>query len=260
MYHTVFLKTAKISSEALCSQQELVLYAFNITYSLKYQYLSFPFPLIHSMVVDTPELFEKLKQGLFYEKFFYIKVTHTATPDVLLQPERFEGARFRSIEFVSSTGSSIKIYPDIKYFSIVEVKFVDGENTLSGVPKGYFMYNIYYSPSATPTTENIDSILQWTEARKIDIQDYKDVALSLYKRAADLHKLTKLVRLDLVLQPETYEQIQAAEIIKHLPKLEAMTFLGNNGLTGEEILEHNEPPMRWWVWSAANIATFLKKQ
>lgn len=210
------------------------------------------------MVVNTPESYNKLKLGHFDGMYRYIDVTHQATPDVLLQPHHFEKSTFATLKFISSAGSYIKLYPSPKY-SLVEVKFASGENPLGGVPKGYAMYNIHYFEKAKPTTENIDSVLQWTQAQKIDIQDQHDVALSLHKRAAEMNKLTKLMRLDLLVHRNTYKQIQASQFAEHMPNLGIITFGGMDRLTGEEILEKIPAPSNWNGWATQNYAIYHKK-
>lgn len=213
---------------------------------------------ILSFVVDTPERFEKLKLGHYNVEYKFIRVTSKATPDVLLQPQYFAFAPFDSMLFNTASGSYIRIDPYRKH-SMVEARFEDGEHPLSGVPKRYEMYNINYISLSKPTTENIDSILQWTNAIHIRIFDYADVAVSLFKRAAELQKLTKLRQLSLRVHPDTYKEIQAATIIEQLPSLEFAAF-GGIGLTGQQILDQYPAPNKWSGRVVGQSAVYERKE
>lgn len=90
------------------------------------------------------------------------------------------------------------------------------------------------------------------------LRDHEDVTVSLFNRIVELSKFTKLRRLDLFVQPDTYKQIQAAKFIEHLPALQVMTFCGNDGLTGKEIVAHNELPSGWDGVDAQSYAIFAR--
>lgn len=118
---------------------------------------------------------------------------------------------------------------------------------MSGLPTGYFDYNVTCIHSAKPTVENIDSFLQWQKARKIFIRDQNNVAISLAQRTDQLKKLTQLSLLDLYMQHDTYTQLNVASFIQNLESLDEITFTGNN-MTDTQMKEFkakNTVPSNW---------------
>lgn len=82
----------------------------------------------------------------------------------------------------------------------VAIRFLYGENPLSN----YSSYLIEYEGTSIPTTDNINSILQWTNATFLSIQDTKDSVVTcslLLKRIDEMSlRMTKLKKFRLSLQ------------------------------------------------------------
>lgn len=163
----------------------------------------------------------------------------------MLQPQHFANSTFATLTFTSTGNDTITIFPGRR--GKAQVLFMKGENSLSGLPTRYFEYNISYVQSAKPTTENIDSILQWQRARKISIRDQDDVAISLTQRTDELKKLQQLSLLDLYMQHDTYDKLTVATFIQSLESLDEISFTRNN-MTDAQMKEFeatNTVPPNW---------------
>lgn len=220
--------------------------------------LSFAFRLL----VDTPEKFEQLKNGVFDDKYKRIEVTSDATPDVLLQPQHFANSTFRSLAFISldkAGDNEITISPG--RYAHAAALFRSGENPLSGIPKDYPYYVVTFAYPAVPTDENIDAILSWSRAFKIQISDQEDVAVKLTKRSAELKQLAKLGELHVTMQDDTYEKISVAALIENLPSLFEIDFSGMH-MSDAQIKDfevRNRVPSGWKGWIIGKLIYYRNK-
>lgn len=202
---------------------------------------------MHSLVIDTPEKYEQLKQGLFDGEFAVIEVTSGAHPQVLLQPQYFENGPYYMMTFTSPSEegpNQIIIFPQYKD---ARISFRDGINLFSGVPRNYRKYAVSYFYPATPNPENIDSILQWNQAIELDIFDLGHVVLILMDRIDELSKLYSLQKLTLSMYDENYEQINVATFIANLPSLREIVFQAYHMSQSqmEEFEAKNMVPSNW---------------
>lgn len=137
-----------------------------------------------------------------------------------------------SIEF-GDAKNSIEIFPNIvsNVFGArtVFARFKEGNNSLSGLPTNYEKYLILYEDTSEPTLENFDSILQWKDAKTLDICDQNNSValglLGLLERHDDLTKLTQLERIGFF-APNATDQLDHKLIHKYLPSLKS-SILGN---------------------------------
>lgn len=214
------------------------------------------------LLIDTPEKYNQLKQGQCDNKYRYVDITTEAHPDVLLQPQFFWNASFVKLKFISSNeykNNAIQIFPISKR---AEIHFNIGDNPMSGVPNNYNEFFIYYwYPMAIPTDENINSILNWTEATRLRIYENQGhAAIKLMESIDKLDKLTKLNHLTLYMGPHTYDKINVATFIGNLSSLNEIIFIGNDISDDQvkEFMEKNATPSNWRVWTIDNVVTYNK--
>lgn len=218
------------------------------------------------MTINDPELYKKLRNGVFDTMYRLVDVTAAATPDILLQPQHFWNSSFHVITFSSARSTNqvenkISLFPDTKYASTA-VQFRDGENPLSGVPANYYAYWLHYTYPARPTVANIEHILQWKEAVEITIHDLEDVTITLLRRINELKQLTKLRRLTLCIQDHSYEQVDVQTLIRNMWFLEEIAFVSYH-MTKEQVEDfhrRNDVSDKWKSWISGRIIFFKKKE
>lgn len=155
-------------------------------------------------------------------------VTDDARSDVLLQPQYFGNASFDGMKFTQKAGVDINqiiIYPRL---GRAEMTFMNGENPLSGMPKEYDHYNVYCWKPAKISIENVHACFEWTNARKLTIQDKQNIAGDLMNSINELSKLTKLEYLQLHMHRYTYRYkgLKVEKFINSLPSLKQIYFFG----------------------------------
>lgn len=191
-----------------------------------------------------------MKEGFYDNRFNHAEVSADAHPDVLLQPQYCANVSIWAIKFVSSTeegNNTILIHPATQTKGVAEIDFRHGENPLSGVPTNYIHYTVEYMNSAKPTTENIDSILQWKNAYTLRCRDRGDVAVTLFKRIDELSDLTKLRTLELSMEGDKPEQINVATFLNNLTGLRKLcfTFKDKTEKQVKEFELKNKIPLNW---------------
>lgn len=220
---------------------------------------AFSFSKTNRLLVDTPEKYEHLKNGVFDAKYRFIDITATATPDIFLQPQHFSNASFLGLHFISGP-NKISIFPGVKYASAL-IYFRDGENPLSGVPHNYYAYKLLYTHPAKPTTENIDNILLWKNAEEITVHDESDVSVSLISRVDEFKELEMLRRLSLAIRNDTYERVNVGTLVSYLWFLDEVNFLANR-MTDEQIKEfharNDVSAENWNSWIIIQVIYFQK--
>lgn len=204
------------------------------------------------LIIDTPEKYAQLKQGHFDDKHEFVDILSGAHPDLLLQPQYFANAPFSVMRFISATNDGNNNTIVIRPGASPDAKslFMNGENTLEGVPKDYPTYLIGYSHEAKPTAANIDTILQWKAAELLSITDTDNVAVSLLQRVDELAELYELWSLTLSLQAESHKEISVATFIEKMPSLSTIAFQAN-GMTQNQItafVANNAAPDGWGSW------------
>lgn len=213
------------------------------------------------LLIDTPTKYAQLQEGQFNDKYQNIWITSDAHPDILLQPQFFAKSKFHEIRFISlktNGNNTIILQPKL---SRVDVQFNVRETPLSGVPRNYRGYSIYYS-YLPPTTENINSIFSWKEAKSLRILDRHSVIVRLLQRIDEFSKLKQLHSLDLCIEPHTYDLVNITQFIGKLPALKEMVFTGNR-LT-EIQLQHfkrkNKIPWNWRLVMFAQSFYYYKER
>lgn len=127
------------------------------------------------------------------------------------------------------------------------IRFGDGENPLSGVPRNLVKYSIEYKSLAIPTEENIISILQWRNMESLTIADDHSVTVDLLKHLDELSKMPKLAVLVLPIQSISYDQLNVAQIIAKLTHLKGLRFhaVDMTFKQRKAFYDKNEAPTNW---------------
>lgn len=108
-------------------------------------------------------------------------------------------------------------------------------------------YYVRYEHPANGIIENIDAIVQWKEAEDLDLHDNGDMVVDLFQRIDEFANLTKLMKLTLVINGNTYDKINVATFINNLPSL-VQILIRTERVTAaqiEEFKSKNEIPSGW---------------
>lgn len=179
---------------------------------------------------------------------------------MLLQPQHFASSTFQGFTFISAHedgDNKISMYPSSRR---AEVYYRSGENPLSGVPKHYTAYDVFFTYPAVPTVENVDSILSWANAYQLRISDQEDVAVQLTERSSELRGLASLSELHVTMQDDTYEKISVAAFIENLPALYEVNFSGRH-MTDDQMKDfeaRNRVPNGWKGWRINKLVYYRK--
>lgn len=210
---------------------------------------------ISRYVVDSPEKYDLLKQGHLNADYVNIIVTSEAHPDILLQPQYFANAPFNSLKFEDGM-NALRIFPTVKF---VVIHFNDGENSLLGIPSNYTRFMINYGSEATPTVDNINSILQWSETEVLVFHDENSVVLfELLDRIDEMSRLTKIKTLGFALANNSYNRINVGNLVEKLPTLNAIELasIELDDVYKTEFVAKNPAPTSWIKWVDSNAIRY----
>lgn len=135
---------------------------------------------------------------------------------------------------------------NLKQMSAI-IRFGDGENPLSGVPRGLVKYSVEYKSLAIPTEENIIAMLQWQNMESLTIVDDHSVTIELLQHIDELSKMPKLAILVLSIQSASYDQVKVTRIIEKLPQLKGIRFhaVDMTFKQRKAFYDKNEAPANW---------------
>lgn len=152
--------------------------------------------------------------------------------------------------------NALRIFPTVKF---VVIHFNDGENSLLGIPSNYTRFMINYGSEATPTVDNINSILQWSETEVLVFHDENSVVLfELLDRIDEMSRLTKIKTLGFALANNSYNRINVGNLVEKLPTLNAIELasLELDDVYKTEFVAKNPAPTSWIKWVDSNAIRY----
>lgn len=128
-------------------------------------------------------------------------------------------------------------------------QFYDGEHSLTGIPNDYRRYSVEYKSTAISTMENIDTILQWTNAVQLTLYDMTggQITYTLFQRIDEMSRMKMLEQLKLTLQIDTYDKINLLTFVETFPKLKWIELAASSLSTvqKEKFAAMNPTPLNW---------------
>lgn len=116
-----------------------------------------------------------------------VYVVPSAHPDILNEISSFAQSDLREIHFSDLLGNRFQLRPAEK---IAMAKLTFSQGLLRFLPKNYRSYIIFNGEAIAPS--DIDAMMQWKSAERIQIEDQSDAATELERRSSRLSQLTKL--------------------------------------------------------------------
>lgn len=166
------------------------------------------------MRIKTPADLKRLKAGEIGTKYHSISVEPTAHPDTLNEITSFAGSDLREIHFFDHIRNRFELRPAEK---IALVKLTFSQGLLRFLPTNYRSYIIFNGEAIAPS--DIDAMLKWKSAERIQIEDQSDAAEQLERHSQRLSELTKLKKFGVSVQ-FLYEVRNLLKALTHVQVVE----------------------------------------
>lgn len=195
-----------------------------------------------SLAVTDPETFEALKQGRIGGEGDIVVVDWDAHPNVISLPVEFAHIPFNQISFVGKPtefgSNTITLFPQRRQAGAT---FSSEENATHGIPPNYAEYLLTFYKGSIVFTDDLDYILQWKEATRLEIYDEvdNDVAFQFSQRVNDLSALVHLEKLVLNIHRDTYELLNLSAFLEKLSALIEARFYAKN-LSFVEVFDYTK--------------------
>lgn len=199
------------------------------------------------LVIDTPELFEKLKKGEIGSGYLEIIVKAGAHPQVLLQPKYFSNASYPGMHFYDEHDNRISIYTRSR---IAYGYFKVGQGLSLGMPAVYADYELRFDGESIVTTDDINYIFQWKNTRFLKVFDKQNAPIEIMGRIEEFSgNLKGLISIAFNVQPHSYKQLRVRPLIDKFVELGIAHFMAE-ALSADQIKEfvaYQELPSGWVV-------------
>lgn len=172
--------------------------------------------------IDTPELFEKLKNGEFpVSESDTFTITTGGHAAVLTQPKYFATSKYHTLVFKADDGSYISIKPMAK---TVNSFFFDGYQFTLGMPADYKEYYLGFIKDVEFGKDDVQYIFQWTNAQKLWIFGENVIAFTLQQQLNKLKEFKSLDDIFFDVSYGTYMKLRVKPFMDTLPMLNKANF------------------------------------
>lgn len=186
----------------------------------------FSLPYLSTSEINTPELLEKLRAGSFdVSPSDVFVISSDAHEDILSQPKHFAASKYHSLIFHVENRGEINIKPHEK--SVIAY-FSSGNQSTLGMPADYIDYQFGISKAVKVSKEDIEYIVQWTNAKKLGIFGENTVAFDLQQRLNKLKALTTLEEVHFDIAMKTYMKLRVKPFADTLTTLKKANFRAVN--------------------------------
>lgn len=182
-----------------------------------------PYIPFTTTTISDPHAYAQFKQRRLAADFDYVYVEAGAHPNVLGEAKYYWNASNHIIDFrdVDYKFNYITLEPkDLK----VKAVFQDGFNLTIGLPNNFVYYSVAFSLNVFVTANDIDAILQWHNAKHLEIHDECDVAYDLLQRIDDMKMMRELEVLKLDMQRYSMDKMSLKPFVEKLPHLKRIDF------------------------------------
>lgn len=195
--------------------------------------------------ISNPQKYDQFKLRKIATDHDYVYIEAGAHPNILGEAKHFWNASNHIIDFrdVDYKFNYITLQPNEQ--KVVAV-FQDGYNMTTGLPANYVDYSVAFSLNAFVTAADIEAILQWHNAKYLEIHDECDVAYMLLTRIDDMQKMQHLKTIKLDIQKNSIDKMKLKAFLGNFPELKRAEFKFRrfsdeeieDFLTGQDIPEH----------------------
>lgn len=173
--------------------------------------------------ISDPQTYDQFKNRQMAADYDYVYIEAGAHPNVLGEAKYFWNASNHIIDFrdVDYKFNYITLEPTNQK---VKAVFQDGYNLTVGLPNNFVYYSVAFSLSVFVTTNDIDAILQWHNAKELEIHDECDVAYDLLQRIDDMKMMQQLEVLKLDIQKYSMAKMSLRPFVESFPRLQRVDF------------------------------------
>lgn len=185
------------------------------------------------MEIKTPEQYEQFRSGPYQDQWDVILVDKSANARRSdFGQDYLAYARYTAVYLQYPDDSTIIVMPFEKK---VAALLRNGSPLLANLPQHYLEYSIELEGDVDITTADIDAIVNWTRATKIEILGNGDIALPLSHRVHEM-KSFDVAQLELCVQKSSYKELLLNPFLEGSPVKRAI-FYGAEDMTEEEFDE-----------------------
>lgn len=191
------------------------------------------FPIISlpsRLEINTQEEYDMLKSVELNSQNTTIFINSVSHPHLLVEPKYFWNSTHESIHFEDKRGNSLALLPKTRDLSAA---FSTGENLTLELPDNYREYNIIYYNTSIATTADIDYMLQWKNAVRLEILGMPEISRALLQRIDEMKEMKHLRRLAFNINSKV-ANMTVRPFLEKLPVLDSVSFYGPS-LTDEEL-------------------------
>lgn len=152
------------------------------------------------------------------------------------------------MHFSDDQGNEIIISPGSRS---TQAYFSNGKDLTAGIPSNYDQYFLVFNKAALVTSDDINNIVRWRDARRLSISDRGDVAYFLSKQMNEMQKMKRLRSLSLDVQRSTYKRLSLQQFLRKLPRLQIANFMASS-LSDSEFAKfvRKQQPLKGWSLEA----------
>lgn len=170
------------------------------------------------MTITSRQQLDDFQAGLTGSIYKTVKVLEEAKPDLTTDPAKLTHLIFRNVELTDKYGNNVELFKRLE--SKADASITTDLNILCGLPSSYKHFSIDARKPLKATTASVDCILQWLEAKSIEIHADNDVLYRLLDNPKKLQALTKLQKFTFEIDQSSFQKINVDDLVDNLPALE----------------------------------------
>lgn len=213
----------------------------------------------HSFNVETPEEYRQLMNGQLAGDFQFIDIAQSAGGQLLDVFKIPSIQKYRFISIIDKYNNAMNYSP--QSYRSVNGRFVQGESLLAILPRDCMKYEISLGSDVIITTADIDAMLTWSEATRINIADSDNLAYDLSQRIHEMGQKWLIEGLSLTVQRHSYKQLDVVKILKKLLLLGPVYFKAAPDMTDAEMEEFaaNQDPAGFYNCKLSGRSLMCKR-
>lgn len=139
----------------------------------------------YSLKIDSPEEYLKFMAGDSRVSFPYVEFTQNAYASIEDLDKIPFLTSYQALHFHDIHNNYLRLSPKAQS---VYGRFVSGKEILACLPRNYVSYELSLGKDVVITTEDIEAMLTWREAKRILITDMANLAYDLCLRIDEMPK------------------------------------------------------------------------
>lgn len=173
-------------------------------------------------IIATLDDYVNFASGAYEENLdTIISIEASVHKNILPLAKEYANTNYALLSFKDIDHNSIQLWPSIKS---VQAHILHGFNPTAGLPESYEHYHITFGKDVYIGDADIDYILQWINAKTINIGGGNVIAYELSMRIDEMAALEYLENLELSVDSMTHGSLMVQPFLNILPALKMITF------------------------------------